>query len=156
MSRYSAESHGHQLIAETPDSPLNVVADRAALRRVLSGLIENAIKYTPSSGRITISARGDGEYAKITVTDTGRGISKKDLPHIFEKFYRGRFDPQTSGEPAGVMETSEYPGVGLGLYLAQIIIGQMGGHITVESERGEGARFSIHIPKSDERDQNIV
>jgi signal transduction histidine kinase len=122
---------------------------------VLSGLIENAIKYTPSSGRITLSARGDGEYVEITVTDTGRGISKKDLPHIFEKFYRGRFDQQTSGEPTGVMETSEYPGVGLGLYLAKII-GQMGGHITVESESGEGARFSIHIPKSDERHQNIA
>lgn len=150
ISRYSAESHGHQLVAEIPDRPLSVIADRAALRRVLSGLVENAIKYTPHSGRITLSARREATYIQVTVADTGRGISKEDLPHIFEKFYRGRFGQHTTGELTSVIETSDYSGVGLGLYLAQTIVGQMGGHITVQSRLGQGATFTVHVPTSDD------
>jgi signal transduction histidine kinase len=138
IERHNAKAHDHELRAEVPDRLPLVLADRLILRRVLCGLIENAIKYTPDGGRITLSAAAQAGQVKISVADTGRGILAEDLDRIFEKFYRGR--------PASEHEAVEAPGVGLGLYIARTTIEEISGHITVESAVGSGSTFAIHLP----------
>jgi signal transduction histidine kinase len=148
IERHAAEARHHELRAEVPEDIPPALADRVALRRVLCSLIENAIKYTPDGGRITLAASAEGEIVKISISDTGRGITAEDLPHIFEKFYRGRcLAPSASaGSTVEVAEASEVPGVGLGLYLAQTIIEEIGGRISVESHAGRGSTFTIYLP----------
>lgn len=93
---------------------------------------------------ITISAGHEEANVVITIADSGRGIAPGDLPHIFEKFYRG--------EGAGGMHPSaeEVPGIGLGLNLALSLVQGMGGRIDVESQLGEGSRFVVRLPIWDE------
>jgi signal transduction histidine kinase len=145
---HSAKSRDHQLRAELPDYLPEVLADYKILRRVLCGLVENAIKHTPDRGRITLTASAEADRVSIVVSDTGRGILEDDLPHIFEKFYRGRapdeFGPDIDLGDQG--EVAEAPGVGLGLYLARTIIEEIGGRISVESRVGRGSTFIIHLP----------
>jgi signal transduction histidine kinase len=148
IAHHSAEARHHQLRAELSETLPAVLADRAVLRRVVCGLVENAIKYTPDGGRICIRAKSDKGEVFIEVADTGRGILAEDMPLIFEKFYRGRtpvprvLDPLfESGD-----EVTEAPGVGLGLYLARTMIEEIGGHISVESIVGVGSTFTVSIP----------
>jgi signal transduction histidine kinase len=127
-------------------------ADRTALRRVLCSLIENAIKYTPDDGSITLSAEGSDNEVLIQVSDSGRGIAPEDVPHVFEKFYRGRAPDAHACDAVRTLlderatDFAEAPGVGLGLYIAQKITGQMGGRITVESKPGRGSTFTVSLP----------
>jgi two-component system, OmpR family, phosphate regulon sensor histidine kinase PhoR len=133
-----------------------VVADHGALRRALCGLVENAIKYTPDGGSITLGARADGDFVAVRVADDGRGIRAEDLPRIFEKFYRGRDGAKTpAGAGAGGSPSDgaapeggpgETPGVGLGLHLARNIVEQFGGRIGVESAPGRGSTFTVYLP----------
>lgn len=154
VERHAAEARRHALEARLPATLPHVLTDRKALRRVLCALIENAIKYTPEGGRITVAARAGGEdgggtTAEIEIRDTGRGIAREDLPHVFDKFYRGR---STIAVDQNQTEIAEVPGVGLGLYLARTIIEQLGGSVEVESSEGEGAAFTVRVPvwKNDE------
>jgi signal transduction histidine kinase len=147
----SAEKRRHDLrldhIAEVPP----VCADPKELRRVLSNIVENAIKYTPDGGRIVLSAlQQDGQVA-ISVADNGRGIPPEDMPILFDKFHRGR--PAAHSEAmrgattdAEFLEDADVSGVGLGLYLARNVMEQMGGRITVESQVGKGSTFRLHLP----------
>ncbi|HKP12423.1 MAG TPA: ATP-binding protein, partial [Blastocatellia bacterium] len=153
IARHNAESRGQQVRAEIPERLPMVLADRAALRRVLCGLVENAIKYTPDGGRVTLSASEQEGEVHILVADTGRGILAEDLPHVFEKFYRGRAPAlQAGGQVCEVGdEVVEAPGVGLGLYLARTIIEEIGGHITVESVAGRGSTFTLSLPARNNR-----
>jgi signal transduction histidine kinase len=146
--RHNAEARQHRLETELPEELPNVLADYASLRRVLCGLVQNAIKYTPDGGRIRIVAATESEEVRISVNDTGRGIRQDDLAHIFEKFYRGR--PGTLDQP-GLNEeeldaSDETAGVGLGLYLAKKVIDEIGARIEVQSRVGEGSRFTIVLP----------
>jgi signal transduction histidine kinase len=111
---------------------------------VLRGLIDNAIKYTPEGGEIVISARAVDEMVAIRVSDNGQGIPQTDLPHIFDKFYRAvsKEADGTAGSPGTAAS-----GVGLGLYLAQHIMGQLNGTISVESKQGVGTTFTLHLPQ---------
>jgi signal transduction histidine kinase len=152
LMRTFAENEGHasQVHNQTlrlevdPSLPL-ALTDPDALRRVLRSLTENALKYTPEGGQITLSARWlDGRVA-ITVADTGCGIRQEDVPHIFDKFYRG--------QPALASSPLEHPtgsavasGVGLGLYIAGRIVKQIGGRISVSSTPGEGTIFTLQLP----------
>ena len=158
MERHAAESHGHELLAVVPEDLPHVLADRTALRRVLCSLIENAIKYTPDGGSITLKAEGSDEEVLIHVSDSGRGIAPEDVPHVFEKFYRGHAPEAADGGagenvPADAAEdfaeapedVAEAPGVGLGLYIAQKVTGQMGGSITVESAPERGSTFTVRL-----------
>jgi signal transduction histidine kinase len=107
---------------------------------VIRGLVDNAIKYTPAGGSITVSTRESGDLVAISVSDTGKGISEADLPHVFEKFYRAASD--ADDDPKGTAA----PGVGLGLYLAQHLVAQLDGELTVES-KDSGATFTMFLPQ---------
>jgi signal transduction histidine kinase len=140
VERHRVESLGLTLTANVPTRLPAVSADFEALRRVIRGLIDNAIKYTQEGGRITISAREADDRVAISVSDTGKGIPESDLPHIFSKFYRVVEDG-----PADSPGTAA-SGVGLGLYLAQHIVSQLDGQISVESKQGVGTTFILNLP----------
>jgi signal transduction histidine kinase len=147
----AAEKRNHVLqIEHLPDLP-SACSDPKALRRVVSNLIENSIKYTPDGGLITISAHRENDFVCISVHDNGRGIPPEDLPVLFDKFHRGRPAPHSlamrnATEDAEFLEDADVSGVGLGLYLAKNVIEQMGGRICVETEVGRGSRFDLHLP----------
>lgn len=155
----AAEFRNHQLVIMQGAGSLSIRADQKALRRVMSNLVENAIKYTPDGGHITLAARRAGDEVEISVTDNGRGIPAKDIPILFDKFHRGRPAPVAAdGALATALpELEEVPGIGLGLYLARNIIEQMGGRISVESEVGRGSTLTLHLPvwSKEEEQQSI-
>lgn len=138
VERPRAQSQGLRLIVDVPAETTLVTADYEALGRVVRGLIDNAIKYTPQDGQIEVSARTTDEQVVISVKDTGKGIRESDLTRIFDKFYRGPAEADDAASTA--------PGVGLGLYLAQHIVAQLGGEIMVESS-GTGTTFSVSLPR---------
>ena len=105
------------------------------IQRLLSNLLDNAIKYTPSGGSVTVSLEEKEEHQEITIKDTGIGISPNDLPRIFERFYR--CDRSRSQE-----------GIGLGLSLARAIARAHGGDILVTSLLNQGSTFIVTLPKS--------
>lgn len=140
VERHRAESLGLKLTTNVPDDLPAVKGDFEALRRVVRGLIDNAIKYTPEGGEISVSAERAAGMLAIVVSDTGTGISETDLPHIFEKFYRAGSEPATGEEGTAA------PGVGLGLYLTQHIVAQLDGEVKVESKQGVGTTFTVLLP----------
>lgn len=144
--RHNAEARGHRLEIRVPKDLPPVVADRAALRRILCGIVQNAIKYTPDGGRIVIDAADEAGCVRISVCDTGPGIRQEDTPYIFDKFYRGRSPRTADSSGEDLTDCEEVPGVGLGLYLARTIVKELGGRIEVKSKVGEGSRFSIVLP----------
>ncbi|MBS1251952.1 MAG: Alkaline phosphatase synthesis sensor protein PhoR [Anaerolineales bacterium] len=114
-----------------------VSGDPDRLRQLLLNLVDNAIKYTPEGGQVTLGlARGDG-WVRIDVADTGVGIPPAELPHIFDRFYR--IDKARSRQGGGT---------GLGLSIARWIADAHGGHIDVESEVGEGTTFTVWLPEA--------
>ena len=115
---------------------LSVIGDRQWLDRALFNLIDNAIKYTPDGGQVTVFGRHEDRTVVLEVADNGRGISPEALPHIFERFYRA--DPSRS---------KEVQGVGLGLSLVKWIVEEHRGTIRVESQPGRGSRFGIVLPE---------
>lgn len=147
----AAEKRGHELRVEHTDGLPFVCADPKTLRRVLSNLIENSIKYTPDGGNIVVGAREDGNEVKVSVTDNGRGIPAEDMPVLFDKFHRGRPAPHSAAMRNAVtddelLEDADVSGVGLGLYVARNVTEKMGGRITVVSEVGRGSTFTVHLP----------
>lgn len=119
------------------DSTLSVSADPVKLEQVLVNLLDNAIKYTPEGGNVTVSARTEGDMIQINVADTGVGIPAKDLSRIFERFYR--VDPARSRELGGT---------GLGLSIVKHIIQLHGGSVSVKSVPGKGSTFSFTLRKA--------
>lgn len=149
MQQKAARSRNLVLETNLPKSSFPTIqTDSGALQRVILSLLENAMKYTPENGKILISAEQHGEQIAITVSDTGCGIVEEDLPHIFERYYRGRplvtkVNEHSSVESSGENETS---GIGLGLYLVKALVEQLHGEISVESpinKNGQGTRFTI-------------
>jgi heavy metal sensor kinase len=126
-----AEAKRIRLIARLPARSASVAANEAGLRRILLILIDNALKYTPPEGKIVISASARDGGVEISVEDSGEGIGQDVLPHIFERFYRA--DPSRT----------RHAGAGLGLSIAQALAQAHGSEIAVESEPGQGARFSM-------------
>lgn len=116
-------------------SGLRLRGDASALSQILNNLIENAVKYTPSVGQVSVSAERQGSFCKVLVSDTGIGISEKDLPHVFERFYR-----------VDKARSREMGGTGLGLAIAKHLVQAHGGEIGVESEAGKGSCFFFTIP----------
>jgi signal transduction histidine kinase len=114
---------------------VSVVGDSDAIKQVLLILLDNALKFTPESGTITIGAECVDRVAALFIHDTGPGIAPEVLPHIFERFYRS--DEARSGE-----------GAGLGLAIAKELIEAQQGHISVESEIGTGSTFTVTLPRA--------
>lgn len=130
-----AEEKGLSLVVETADQLL-IEGDGGRLRQVIGNLLDNAVKYTPSTGRICVSlARSDG-HARLQLTDSGIGISAGDMPRVFDRFYRA--DPSRSATSA--------PGAGLGLSICRSIIEAHGGQIRIESELRKGTQVVVSIP----------
>jgi two-component system phosphate regulon sensor histidine kinase PhoR len=117
-------------------SDLIVLADSAGAQKVLRNLLHNAIKFTPSGGRISVRARRDADNIEIQVSDTGIGIPAKDLPRIFERFYKAD-RARAQGEARGT---------GLGLAIAKHIVEGHGGRIWAESVEGRGSTFHFTLP----------
>jgi signal transduction histidine kinase len=94
---------------------------RAQIRRMVCNLIDNAIKFTPAGGQVHINVVQDGDRVQVQVADTGIGIPAEDVPHLFQRFHRGR-------------NTAGYPGSGLGLAIAQAVVASHGGEIQIASD----------------------
>jgi signal transduction histidine kinase len=133
-----AEDRGIALAARV-DPALTLVADRTRLRQVLANLIENAVKYTAAGGRVEVEASRTGDDAiAVTVRDTGAGIAADDLPHVWDRLYRG--DASRSAR-----------GLGLGLSLVKAIVEAHGGRVGVTSAPGAGSAFTVTLPAGHER-----
>lgn len=128
-----AEDKGLCLEVDIPPEPLIVYGDATRLQRVIANLLDNAIKYTSADGKVRLSAQRSHANVLVSVMDSGMGIAEKDLPHIFERFYRGDQSRSTLGN-------------GLGLSLAQAYVRAHGGNITVASSQGLGSNFTVSLP----------
>jgi heavy metal sensor kinase len=115
---------------------VTIQGDKGKLQQLFTNLIDNAIRYTPSSGRVTVSLRSRRDEAVVSVSDTGMGIDERDLPHIFERFYR-----------VDKSRSKEIGGSGLGLSICQWIVQAHRGEIKVYSKPREGSTFTVHLPK---------
>jgi heavy metal sensor kinase len=116
-------------------SPAEVEGDRSRLKQVIVNLLDNAIKYTPDGGRITIETRAEKRHALMELTDTGIGIPKEDLPRIFDRFYR-----------ADSVRSSDIGGAGLGLSIVWSICSAHGGTVYAENLPSGGSRFTVKLP----------
>jgi signal transduction histidine kinase len=117
------------------------LADRQRLEQVLANLLRNALRHTPEGGLISIEAASLDDEVEITVADTGLGIAAEDLPHVFERFYRGDAEPSD--------RTSA--GAGLGLAIVREFVEAMGGRVAAQSAPGQGSRFSFTLPAVESR-----
>jgi signal transduction histidine kinase len=133
--RPQAQDKGIALNVQLPPAPHEVQCDRARLEMALSNLIDNALKFTPSGGRVDVSAEVEGAVARWRVQDTGPGIGPADQPHIFERFYRGAHPGRPGVE-----------GSGLGLAIVHSIVQAHGGRTWVESQPRHGSRFVVELP----------
>ena len=115
---------------------IQVTGDRDRIKQVLLNLVGNAIQYTPPGGQVNLALRKVSDKAQIVVTDTGPGIPSQDLPHIFERFYRGEKS----------RKRSKSTGFGLGLSIAYWIVRGHGGTIEVNSQEGKGTTFCVWLP----------
>lgn len=122
--------NNNRLALRIPLELPQVKADSSRLQRVFVNLISNALKHT-RNGMILVKAEEEDSFVKVTVKDTGSGISKEDMPHIWERYYKGKHS-----------ET----GTGLGLFICKFIIGSHGGKIWAESETGKGTSFMFTLP----------
>ncbi len=129
-----AEAKGLELTTHIV-SDLVTYVDADAITEVVLNLLDNAIKHTPSPGRVRLSARPESEGIYIAVSDSGPGIPAEHLPHLFEPFYR-----------VDQARSRELGGVGLGLAIAHELVRAHGGDLTVHSVPGEGSTFSVHVP----------
>ena len=127
-------AHGQRFAVDVVPGNLVVSADREKLTQVLANLLDNAVKYSPEGGTITLSARQRADSAEIVVADEGLGIPRSDQQRIFTKFFR-----TDRGAPGR-------GGTGLGLFLVRGLVAAMGGRIWVESEEGRGSRFTFDLP----------
>jgi PAS domain S-box-containing protein len=130
-----AATRGQDLVTHNDLSGALVAANAGRIERVLVNLLTNALKFTPEDGTITVIGKRAGDEATISVSDTGVGISPEDQERIFERFYR-----------ASTPRDSAPAGTGLGLAIAQTITTQYGGKLTVDSEPGNGATFTLTLP----------
>jgi PAS domain S-box-containing protein len=132
--RFAAQSPKHRLVTDFPEKFPVILADETRVEQVLANLVSNALKYAPE-GEIKISGQARPEQVIVCVSDEGAGIEAKDLPHIFDRFYRST---------NAVKQTK---GAGLGLYLARAIVEAHGGRIWADSSAGTGAKICFSLPR---------
>ncbi len=120
-----------------PDLPL-IAGDPVSLSMLVSNLVGNAVKYNRPNGKVDIRASRENKLVKLEVSDTGIGIPRDFMPHLFEEFYRVK-----------TPETENIPGTGLGLVICKRIAAELGGSIEVESEEGSHTRFTVRLPAAE-------
>jgi PAS domain S-box-containing protein len=131
-----AGANGHRFVVDLPDEPLPATADRDKLRQVCSILLDNALRYSPDGGTVTVGVERKQDTVEVSVADEGIGIPQSDQEQIFRKFYRGADAETRIGQG----------GTGLGLFIARGLVTAMGGRIWVESREGEGSTFAFELP----------
>jgi K+-sensing histidine kinase KdpD len=132
--RFTTQSNKHNIVTEFPDKFPVILADETRLEQVVNNLVSNALKYAPQ-GKIRITGRLHPQQVVVCVSDEGPGIEAKDLPHIFDRFYRST---------KAVKQTK---GAGLGLYLARAIVEAHGGRIWADPKPDAGARICFSLPR---------
>ncbi|MGH2457012.1 MAG: ATP-binding protein [Candidatus Limnocylindria bacterium] len=130
------EARGISLAVEVPTSPVMLRFDRERIVQLLTNLVGNALKFTPSGGEVVVALRDEPEGALLEVRDSGPGISPEELPLIFDRFFRGT----NVGE-------ARASGSGLGLAIARSIVEMHGGGIEVTSALGQGTTFAVRLPR---------
>ena len=135
MLRLKAAAGGVGLDVAAPDEPLEIFADKRACRQILLNVIANAVKFTPTGGRVAISLNAEGELAMIEIRDTGVGIPEESLPRLGEAFFQVRSSYDRMFE-----------GTGLGLSLVRGLVGLHGGALRVESLAGQGTCVTVQLP----------
>ena len=134
VAEHQQTARRHEILFETVVSELVGHWDEARLQRVLDNLVGNAIKYSPSGGRVWVAVGAEDGQALLSVRDEGIGIPAADLPRVFERFHR-------AGNAVGAVS-----GTGIGLASARAIVESHGGSITVESKEGDGSTFAVQFP----------
>ncbi len=134
--RPAARDGGVSLVVDLPATLPQVWVDPARVAHVFANLLSNALKYTPPGGKVTLSAKAEGEFVRFQVSDTGVGIPEKYLPRIFEQFFR-------------VPDQGPGTGVGLGLAIVKDIVEAHGGTVGVESREGTGSTFHFTLRTAD-------
>jgi two-component system phosphate regulon sensor histidine kinase PhoR len=119
------------------DRETQVRADEEAVRQILDNLIDNAIKYTPEGGTVSVACKVADDLVAIEVADSGIGIPRDDLPRVFERFYR-----------VDKARSRELGGTGLGLSIVKHLVQSIGGQIDVTSRLGAGSQFKVQLPRS--------
>ncbi len=132
-----AEDKSIILSSDIGQSENKVVGDQLSIEETVTNLLLNSIKYTPANGTVAINAKDDGDYVLVEVVDTGIGIPQKELPRVFEEFFR-----------ATNARKIEKDGTGLGLSIAKQIVERHGGKIGVESKENSGTRIWFTLPKA--------
>lgn len=133
-----AEGQGIAVTTQIPGAPVVLPVDRERIRQLLLNLATNAVKYTPPNGAIHLTLEDRPEAVVIEIRDTGIGIAPGDLPHVFDRFWRGDPSRSRAGSP---------PGTGLGLAITQWIAEAHGGGIEVQSRPGRGSTFTVRLPR---------
>ena len=126
----------HDFVVDLPEEPIDAEADSDKLRQILANLVDNAVKFSPEGGKVTVAARADDQTVEVRVVDEGIGIPEEEQRRIFTKFYRGEAmtrDPSASG-------------TGLGLFIAHGLVSAMGGRMWVDSSEGAGSSFAFELP----------
>lgn len=140
----SADAKQLALSIHTPEGSLRLVGDSDRLQQAIGNLLANAVKFTPSGGEIRVELARSGDSVRVTVQDTGKGIAKQFLPHVFDRF---RQEDGTA--------TRRHSGLGLGLALVRHIVAAHGGTVNAQSEgEGRGASFTITLPCDAKRRSN--
>jgi len=132
-----AEQTGHEFAITRLEENISVLGNTEQLRQVIINLLENALKFTPADGRLSVTLERTQGEAKLTIADTGIGIPAEDLPHLFERFHRGR-------------NASNYAGNGLGLAIVKAIVTAHQGDVSVQSKAGDGTQMRVSIPSYEE------
>jgi signal transduction histidine kinase len=127
--------NGHRFEIDLPDEPLAAEADPDKVRQVFNILVENALRYSPGGGTVTVGARRNHDRVEVRVADEGIGIPAAERERIFRKFYRAESAARDGAA-----------GTGLGLFIAKELVTAMGGRIWVDSTEGKGSSFSFELP----------
>jgi PAS domain S-box-containing protein len=132
--RHGAGVNGHHFVLHLPEEPLAASADREKLGQILTNLLDNAVKFSPNGGTVTVEAHRRAGRVEVRVVDEGQGIPEDERERIFTKFHR------TDSSPRG------QSGAGLGLFIARGLVRAMGGRIWVDSAEGGGSSFAFELP----------
>jgi signal transduction histidine kinase len=136
----AARRRGIDLVVHLPQHPLRIRHDPVRVGQVVANLVGNAIKFTPRGGHIAVDVGPAPDGVKVVVSDTGVGIDASELPHIFERFYRGTRANEARGS-----------GSGLGLAIVRSIVEMHGGTVSVESRLNAGSTFTVILPRDPRR-----